>query len=51
MKLSIIGKDPVLTLRITQMIGERAARKARASARKAWLLSPLTSARQWLRSR
>lgn len=49
--IAVIGKDPVLTMQITTLIGERAVRKAKSNARKALLLSPITAAKQWLRSR
>jgi hypothetical protein len=49
MKTEIIGRDPVLTYRITQLIGERAKRDMIRRRRIDALKHPLQSIWRWIR--
>jgi len=48
MKIEIIGRDPVITYRITQLIGKRAERDAARRRRIDALMSPIRIIRRWL---
>jgi hypothetical protein len=48
MKLEIIGRDPVLTMKITRMLGERAAKEQKRKDMIASLLMPFTMTSKWI---
>jgi hypothetical protein len=48
MKIEIIGRDPVITYKITQLIGARAKRAAARRRRINALMEPIRIIRRWL---
>lgn len=48
MKLEIIGRDPVLTMKITRMLGERAAKEKKRKDLITSLLMPFTTTSKWI---